>query len=247
VCAQLVTAVALYGAKTGAFRRLLETVQAILSDKLAGRFRPYALDQIHGTVIRLDGVADGQTGLIINQRYLDLTGIPRVMDHARAWEILAAHLAPPLSIRIGGYRPDAAATFSSRGQHPYERTFSAQGDALVLMGWPVSTAVNGISQRPLDELRRKMNDANIWHWYHKSPADVDNDFHLVVGHHDGAPQPELTEAVCAVRACLMRHPVQIEVGIDQIVVIAANSPTLVPAQFAGRIPVDPAEIADLYR
>lgn len=122
-----------------------------------------------------------------------------------------------------------------------------QGDALVLMGWPVSTKTNGISSRPLDELRRKMNDANIWHWYHKSSTDVDNDFHLVVGHHNGVPQRETMEAVAAVRTYLAQHPVQLDVGVDQISVIAADSPTLAPAQFIGRLPVDPAEIVKLYR
>lgn len=247
VRAQLVTAVALYGTKTGALRSLLETVQAITGKRLRGGFRPYTLDQIHGTVIRLDGVTDRQTGLIVNQRYLELTGTPRAMDHARASEILAAYLTPPLSIRIGGYQPDTPATFSSRGQHPYERTFSLQGDAFVLMGWPVGTVMNGMSQRPLDELRRKMNDANILHWYHESATDIDNDFHLVVGHHNGASQYEITEAVRYVRGYLARHPVQIQVGVDQIAIIAANSPTLAPAQFIGRLPVDPADTVHLYR
>lgn len=122
-----------------------------------------------------------------------------------------------------------------------------QGDAFVLMGWPVSTVANGISQRPLDELRRKMNAANILHWYHESSTDVDNDFHLVVGHHNGVWQHETTEAVQAVRTYLVQHPVQIEVGVDQITIIAANSPTLAPAQFIGRLPADLADILNLYR
>jgi hypothetical protein len=243
----MVTAVAFHGAKTGALRNLLETVQAITGEKLHDGFRPYTLDQIHGTVIRLDGVTDPQTGLIVNQRYLELTGTPRAMDHARASEILAAYLAPPLSIRIGGYRPDTPATFSSRGQHPYERMFSRQGDAFVLMGWPVGTVTNGVSDRPLDKLRRKMNDANILHWYHESRTDIDNDFHLVVGHHNGTPEHETAEAVRCVRAYLTQHPVQVDVGVDQIAIIASNSPTLAPAQFIGRLPVDPADIVNQYR
>ena len=245
--AQLITAVALYGTKTGTLKRLLETVQSILSERLRDRFHPYTLDQIHGTVIRLDGVTDRQTGLIVNQRYLELTGTAHAMDHARASEILAAHLTPPLSIRIGGFGPDAPTTFSSRGQHPYERTFTMQENAFVLMGWPVSTVASGISQRPLDELRRKMNTANILHWYHKSLTDIDNDFHLVVGHHNGVSQDETAEAVRIVRAYLVRHPAQIEVGVEQVAIIAADSPTLAPAQFIGRLPVNPADIASLYR
>src|ERR1039457_777491 len=248
VHAQLVTAVALYGTKTGAFRSLLETVQAIVGQHLGGGFRPYTLDQIHGTVIRLDGARDTENGLIVNQRYFEYSGTPRAMDHARASEILAACLTPPLRIGVGACSPDAPVMFSSRGQHPYERTFSVQGDAFVLMGWPVSTVLNGISSRPLDYLRRKMNDANIMHWYHESSTDIDNDLHLVIGHHNRPAEHEVREeAVHCVRAYLAQHPVQIEVGVDQVVVIAANSPTLAPAQFIGPLPLNPVDIAGLYR
>lgn len=245
--AQLITAVALYGAKTGEFKELLETVQAMLSERLRDGFRPYTLDQIHGTVVRLDGVADAQAGRIVNLRYLQVTGNPRGMDHARAMEILTARLTPPLSIRIGGYRPDTPAGFSSRGQHPHDRMFSVQGNAFVLMGWPEPAVPDGNSARPLDELRRAMNEANIQHWYHESAADVDNDFHLVVGHHDGVPEHEAKDAVRGVRAYLAQHPVQVEVGADQMTIIAADSPTLAPAQFIGRLPVEPADIVNLYR
>jgi hypothetical protein len=247
VPAQLITAVALYGTKAGELKRLLETVQALLSENLRDGFRPYPLDQVHGTVVRLDGAADAQTGRIVNLRYLEVTGIRRAMDHARAQEILAAYLTPPLSIRIGGYGPDTPAAFSSRGQHPHERMFSVQGNAFVLVGWPVSTVADGISAGPLDELRRAMNEANILHWYHESAADVDNDFHLVVGHHDGVPEHKAKDAVRGVRAYLARHPVQVAVGADQMTIIAADSPTLAPARFVGRLPVEPAEIVNLYR
>jgi hypothetical protein len=246
VPAELITAVALYGTKTGDLKILLETVQALVSERLRDRFRPYTLDQIHGTVIRLDGVADAQAGLIVNLRYLEVTGIPRAMDHARALEILATHLIPPLSIRLGGYGLGTAATFSSRGQHPHERMFSLQGDAFVLVGWPVSTVANGSAPGPLDDLRRAMNDANIVHWYHRSSTDIDNDLHLVIGHHNGASQRETKEAVSAVGTYLARHPVQVEVGVDQIAIIAADSPTLAPARFIGRLPIDSADIVNLY-
>jgi hypothetical protein len=247
VPAQLITAVALYGAKTGELTVLLETVQALLSETLRGRFRPYPLGQVHGTVIRLDGAADAQTGRIVNLRYRAVTGSPVAMDHARALEILAAHLTPPLSIRIGGYQPDTPAAFTSRGQHPHDRMFSVQKDACVLVGWPVSTVPDGVSPGPLDGLRRAMKDANIVHWYHESADDVDNDFHLVVGHQEGLPGRQTEEAVRAVRGYLARHPVQVEVGVDQMAIIAADSPTLAPAQFIGRLPVAPADIVNLYR
>jgi hypothetical protein len=247
VRSELITAVALYGTKTGDLRSLLEAVQAMIGERLGGSFRPYTLDQIHTTVIRLDGAADQSAGFIVNQRDLEVTGIARPADHARALKILSANLTPPLRMRIGGYRPDVPAMFTSRGQHPHERSFSVQGAAFVLMGWPVATAVNGGSVRPLDDLRRSMAEANIRHWYHQSATDVDNDFHLVVGHHDGAAERDTTAAVQAVRAYLAEHSVEAGVGVEQVSVIASDSPTLAPARYIGRLPVDPAQIAGLYR
>ena len=210
---RLVTAVSLYGPKTREFGRLLENVQQICGEHLGQAFRPYALEQIHGTVIRLDGMAGPAGGPPVNQRWLDRTGTGRAMDLARALDILAAGLTPPVRIQVGGFAPGAAAAFTSRGQLPCERMFSAQGKALVLVGWPVSTVRHGLSQRPLDDLRHRMADAGVWHWYHDSPQDIDNDLHLVIGHHDGAPAADVTGAVGSVRRLLHRVLRGVEVPV----------------------------------
>src|SRR5260370_33253745 len=102
--------------------------------------------------------------------------------------------------------------------------------------------MNGITLRPLDDLRRKMNEANILHWYHKSWSDVDNDFHLVVGHYNSVSQRKTKEAVAAASVYLSQHPIQVKVGVNQVAIIAADSLTLAPARFIGRLPVDPADI-----
>lgn len=256
--ARLVTAVALYGPKTGALAKLVDSVQGICGERLGGGFRPYPPEQIHATVIRLDGVADSRTGHVVNRRHLELTGQRRPMDLARALEILTAGLTPPLSVRIGGYAAGVPAGFSSRGQHPHERSFSAQAGALVLVGWPAGRAGAGHTgagrpDLPLDELRRKMSEANVAHLYHRapgphhSPGDVDNDFHLVVGHYDGARQAAAEQAAGDVRRYLAGHPIHVEVGPGQVRVIASDSPTLAPARFAAPLSADPERIASLYR
>jgi hypothetical protein len=242
-----IAAVALYGTKTGVLKGLLEAIQEICSKRLRDGFVPYTLDQIHSTVIRLDGRTHAKTGLLVNQHYLELAGVPGAMNYVRAVEILMTYLNPPLSIRIGGFKPNSPATFSSRDQRPYERMFSAQDGSLVLIGWPVNTVTNGITDRPLDDLRRKMNEANILHWYHKTWNDVDNDFHLVVGHYNSDSQRKAKEAVAASRVYLSQHPIQVEVGVNQVIVIAADSPTLESARFIDRLPIDPADIMNLYR
>jgi hypothetical protein len=242
----IVTAVAFYGPKNGALKELAGSVQAIVREQLGDGFRPYTLDQIHGTVIRLDGFIDPQTGSVVSLRYRDSAGPRPPMDHARAQEILAARLTPPLRIRVGGFRAGEAAAFSSRGQHPYERSFALTRDAFVLMGWPENTIMHGSAAQPLDDLRRDLSIANVPHWYHNGPGDVDNDFHLVVGHLTTAPPDSAAAAVQAVRSYLAGHPVQLEVGVEQLAVIASYSSTLAPAEFVGRLPVDPTSIARLY-
>jgi hypothetical protein len=247
VSAKFVTAVALYGPKEGSLKELLQVVQEILRKQMEADFLPYTLEQIHSTLIRLDWLTDGQVGVAVNKRYYEIAGSADPMALDRALKILRSSLEYPCRIRIGGYRPDSEVTFSSRGMHPYDRTFSIQGQAFVLMGWPVSTIARGISAKPLDDLRRSMNDANIMHWYHESLTDIDNDFHLVVGHHADAPSAKASEAVEEVRKYLANHPVEIDVGISQVAIVTSDSPTLKPAQFIGRIPEDRKAIIELFR
>jgi hypothetical protein len=239
---EVMTAVAFYGAKAGAVADLLESVQAICADKLGAGFRPYTADQMHSTVVRLDGARHARTGLIVNPHYLGLAGIPRAIDYALALRTIAARLTPPLAIRFGGFAPGQAAGFSSRGQSPHVRSFSAQGGALVLVGWPVSTVLTGMADKPLDDLRRSMNEANILHWYHASWDDVDNDAHIVVGHCENSPSGDVAEAVAAVRSHLALHRCEVEISRDRVAVIAADSPTLVPAQVLGHLAMDTSEI-----
>ena len=245
--AKIFTAVALYGPKEGALKELLQSVQEILGKQLGDRFKPYTLEQIHSTLIRLDWFAGELTGLAVNRRYHEVVGVARPMMLDRALEILHSALEPPLQIRIGGYRPGDPATFSSRGVHPYQRMFSVQGDAFVLLGWPLPTIACGISKKPLDDLRKEMGEANILHWYHESPDDIDNDFHMVVGHHAGTAPDRAVAAVEAVREYLSEHPIDITVGSQQATIIAADSPTLAPALFAGQITKDYSEIIELFR
>jgi hypothetical protein len=169
------------------------------------------------------------------------------MDHRLAMEMLADRLAPPLTVRLGGHRPEVPAAFTSRGMHPFERSFSVQGNALVLMGWPADTVKNGDTARPLDDLRRALNGAGFLHRYHKAPDAVDNDFYMVVGHHRDAPDTALQRVAGLVRAYLADHPVDVTVGAAQIRIIAADTTTLDPATFVGRLPLTVEEIAALYR
>ena len=238
---RFISAVAFYGPKTGRLRELLIGVQALIAEHVGAGFRPYTLEQVHATLIALNGVREG--GTIVNEYLLEHAGVRREMDLPRVMDILARRFAAPLRVRIGGFRPDQAVLFSSRGQHLAERTFSVQDQAFVLMGWPAESLAG--AGRPLDELRREMNAAGVRHRYHVRAADVDNDLYLVVGHHRGAPADVLARATAAVRAKLAADPVDLAIGLTDVKIVAADSHTLAPPLYVGDVPADAAAVLAL--
>ena len=124
-----------------------------------------------------------------------------------------------------------------------ERTFSVQDHAFVLMGWPADSLAG--AGRPLEELRREMNAANVRHRYHVRATDVDNDLHMVVGHHAGAPADALTRATVAVRDKLAADPVDLAIGLADIKIVAADSHTLTPPLYVSAIPAAAADVLAL--
>ena len=240
---RFISAVAFYGPKAGRLRELLTGVQALIAEHVGGDFRPYTLEQVHATLIALNGVrADGT---IVNEYLLEHAGERREMDLPRVMGILARRFAAPLRVRIGGFRPGQATPFTSRGQHLAERTFSVHGEAFVLVGWPAdSLAGAGL---PLDELRREMNAAGVLHRYHARPADIDNDLHLVVGHHAGAPAGALARATAAVRDKLAADPADLAIGLSDIKIVAADSHTLAPPVYVSDVPAAAADVLALVR
>jgi hypothetical protein len=209
---------------------------------------PYLPAQVHGTLIVLAGYRAAD-GAVVNEHYLELRGERHAMDFGRVQRLLLDQLAEPLSIRIGGFGPAGPAPFTSQGRPLHERSFSAQaGRSLVLMGWPAAALASAGQSQPLDALRRSMAAAGVLHRYHAGPDDVDDDFHLVVGHYAPEAEPgRVQQAVVAVREYLTAHPVDLLVGPEQVRLLAADSPTLAAPWFSSRLPVDAGAVARLYR
>ena len=162
------------------------------------------------------------------------------------WTLVGTNTGPGGTgrrVRIGGFRPGQEIPFTSRGQHLAERAFSVQGEAFVLVGWPADSLAG--AGRPVDELRREMNAAGVLHRYHARPGDVDNDLHLVVGHHDGAPAAALARATAAVRDKLAADPADLAIGLSDVTIVAADSHTLAPPLYVGDVPADEAAVLAL--
>ncbi len=233
---RFISAVAWYGAKAGALGDLIAGVQGLIARHVGDGFRPYSPEQVHATLIALNGVTDPATGTIVNEYFLEHARVCVRMDLPLVMRILGSHFAAPLAVRFGGWGAGQPVPFRSRGVHLYERGFSVQGRAFVLVGWPaVALAGQG---RPVDRLRRDMNAAGVLHKYHRHETDVDDDLYLVVGHHDGAPAGALERAAAAVRERLAADPVHVAIGLPDVSIVAADSHTLAPPLLRGGIPVD---------
>jgi hypothetical protein len=231
-----ISAVAFYGPKAGPLREFLTGVQATIAAEIGPAFLPYSLEQIHATLIALDGDRDAGAGTVVNTFYLIHQERRVEMNLPQVMDILLRRFERPLPVRLGGFAAGQQVPFTSRGWQLFDRAFSVQGNAFVLVGWPVASLAG--PDRPLNDLRREMNQANVLHRYHRSEDDVDNDLHLVVGHHADAPAGALARAEAAVRDQLAAHPFGFEIGIDDIKVVASDSRTMAPPLYVSRIPAD---------
>jgi hypothetical protein len=169
-----VTLVCFYGPeKPAELAQLITALQDNLASALGSGFRSYQLEQVHGTLVGLEGRRVGAA--IQNQ------GSGLLVDPARLLSFIRSDDFPKIQVRVGGYRHNEEFPFKSRGMHPYLRSFSVQGDIAVAMGWPVNPGFPNC----LDDLRWRFSSAlNVRHKYHKQEDDCDNDFFFVLGRID---------------------------------------------------------------
>jgi len=182
------TLVSHYGPKPPALAAYLRRCQSKLSKILPSAFAPYAVEQVHATVIGLEGCR--RNGQLENLHYRERRRALRHMDPSQLLDFLRAGDVPAFDVRIGGYRKAEHYPFLSQGKHPYDRSFSVQGAIAVAMGWPDDCSA------VLDAFRRSFNRLNAWHKWHQGDADVDNDFFLVLGRVDRRSNTD-AEIACA--------------------------------------------------
>jgi len=213
-----VSLVSHYGPKDKGTGLFLGACQERLSGLLGHVFRPYALEQIHGTILGLEGHRKDDVVLNANSR--------RPMDTAALLAFLRAPGWPALDIQLGGYGADDDYGFASRGQHPFMRSFSLQGLAAVSIGWPVR---DGGYPLALDALRRRFNGFNVLHKWHRTESDVDNDFYLVLGHitQPGLPREAAQHIESQMRQFLSAcGPVTLPVSRERLYIVAYTDPQL---------------------
>lgn len=178
-----VTFVSYYGVKPTDFSDFIRLYQTKVASYFGNRFHPYSVEQVHGTIVGLEGeYVDNE---VINKNFKDIRGEKRPIKFKDLFAFFRSTNMLSIQVQIGGFNQYKSYGFSSNKKHPYHRSFSILGDIVLVMGWPVS-----ISEYPnsLDNLRRRFQDFNVLHRYHKSPNDIDNDYYFVIGRIDRASE-----------------------------------------------------------
>lgn len=238
--AKQVTLVSLYGRKTNSgLARLIAQCQQEVTSALSTAFTPYNEDQVHATIVGLErGSSDGFS----NHNFKEFRKRDQTMAFDGFLEYLRISGHFPLQVQIGGFQ-DRTYPFTSRNARPYERSFSIQGDKVVLMGWPVrgepkcgpeATPEDLISESriypmTLDVLRRAAQGFGILHGYHRALTDVDNDLFFRIGlvGEKTVPLGSLLVLEQRMRQLLSQErPLIVEITLDDVFVAAYDDSTL---------------------
>jgi hypothetical protein len=168
--------VAFYGTKPSQLVDYLLWCQELLCAEVSVGFKPYEIDQIHATIVGIEGrYVAGQPA---NENFLQL-GLIRPMNLPGAIKFLHHASEIPFQCRLGGFRRGQEYGFRSFGRHPFERSFEIQDSGTVLvLGWPF---VGETVSKALFTLRQRLKSFNILHKYHMTQTEEDNDCYFVLG------------------------------------------------------------------
>lgn len=231
------TLVACYGSKPNALAQLIQSCQEYILQFNKLQFRPYPLSQVHATLVGLERLPGP---LPYNRNFFKHRRMLRKMELAGLCTYLQGAVHWPLLIQIGGFK-DRDYPFCSRGQRPFQRSFSIQGSAAVLIGWPLQPPpFNQPASRlfvekdpypdSLNELRSSAQIYNVLHAYHAATSDMDNDFYLRLGVIDSAWQLDVTTRAAlqhGLRGYLSkREPVVLTLGLNELQVVCYEHDTL---------------------
>lgn len=213
------TLISLYGQKPANLSKLVvHCSEFIQESKFRRIFRPYHLNQIHGTFFGMEKL----TGFpeCFNANIWNHTGRREAMNFNPLQETIMNHL--PMTVRFGGFGKTFTG-FKSFGKFPYERSFQVQWNTnkVTLVGWPHRN--NNFTSNPLlKNLREEVVEkCKIRHKYND-----DNDLFLVLGDIGGlqllsdSERDEVRNSASIleenVRNFLEDNKTDIEIGFDQV-------------------------------
>ena len=235
-----VTLVAFYGKKSPEFATFITQYQNAVADALGSAFTAYDTDQVHATLVGLERQSGSRQD---NENFAKLRNRCVEMDLNGFLAYVRGCGYFPLKVQIGGFS-ERDYPFTSRQQRPYERSFSIQGDKVVVLGWPVRgeplvmlpTTPEVFIQEgrnypsTLDQLRQAVQRFGVLHGYHQELTAVDNDLFFRIGLIDlkSVPVRSLRSVEQRVRKQLSeKRPVILEVTLDTVF-LAAYVDTALP-------------------
>ncbi len=248
--------VALLRQKPDALVDLIRNCQERLTATLDVAFQPYALPQIHATIVgmeRVEATVDANLNIARYHQTLVPMDFSGLLAYLRGGA--AGHL--PLRVQIGGFA-DRDYHFTSRGQRPFLRSFSIQQDRVVLMGFPCNggplsddaACEPSVYTMALDQIRRDCQAFNILHKYHISPHDRDNDLFFRIGIINCAVSQE--GAIRQVEQQI-RHfagsisPIMLELTSADLCIVAYADETFPPGTTVARQIDDPELTSEVIR
>lgn len=214
-----------YGEKPVPLQELIADIQALLLRDLDTAFRPYQMEQVHGTITGIE--TEREQSELYSKWYLENKGCRLPMDLKGLSHFLGKEV-PRFLIKIGGYQPDRDYGFTSRGQHPFHRSFSLQGTIAVAMGWPGEQAGGHWTYgMDLYALRAAFEKYHLCHKWNKGGYQ-DNDFFFVLGKldRDAVDPAQLKLTAAAVRQLLMDRVEFITVGPNSLSLVAYDDTEL---------------------
>jgi hypothetical protein len=223
------TLVALHGSRPAALDALIDGCVADIVALAGASFSPYSARQLHATVLGLETVrVDGRR---IQQNLVEHHGERQALRLDGFADYLLRDWAG-FQVRFGGFVAGAV-PFRSRGEAPYERSFSiqrdARGDRAVLIGWPEEPGPPQHFPDSLDALRRAARAHGIAHAYHRKAGDRDNDLYLRLGLFRASLADDVRRAIeSRVRERLARTPVRVALRGADLRLVAYRSPELPP-------------------
>jgi len=229
-----VTLVSLYGEKKKALADLIAECQRIVTTGV-GQFKPYELPQVHATIIGLERRigSPAYNANFAKNRERDVE-----MDFAGFLAYLRNCGCFPFEVQIGGFAADRHYPFTSRKAIPHDRSFSIQGDRVVMMGWPVrgeppttrpATPQEWVQEAriypsTLDTIRHAAQRFGILHSFHSALTDVDNDLFFRIGlleNSEGLTPSARSFVERQVREFLSTQPpLVVEIRLDDVCVAA---------------------------
>lgn len=206
-------------------RQVQQHIQEILWEMgLEHCFVPYALEQVHATILGLEG-AKTKSG-IISKWFLEKRGQSRYLELDKLLNHFRWHANLPVVVRFCAFFSGADYGFISQQQHPFQRSFQIREDrSAILMGWP---SRGDLWPQSLDQLRLGAQKFNLLHKYHHPLDAVDNDCYLRVGRFTELPSSDIRyEIERQIRNRLAAMPPVYEmIDHTNLVLVRYQEPTL---------------------